>query len=123
MRVKGGVVTRRRHKKVLKQARGYYAGRRKQFITAKETLDRALAYAFGGRKIKKRDYRSLWVVRINAAVRPHGLSYSRFINALKLADVEIDRRSLADLAYHNKPAFTQLIERAKAVLPQALVQA
>jgi len=98
MRTKGGVKTRKRHKRVLKAARGFYAGRRKYFTAAKETLDRAMAYAFAGRKINKRNYRTLWIARINAGLRPHGISYSRFISALKSLNIELDRRALAKLA-------------------------
>jgi large subunit ribosomal protein L20 len=112
-RTKGGVKTRKRHNRVLKQAKGYYAGRSTYYTTAKETLDRALAYAFGGRKLKKRDYRSLWITRINAGLRPHGISFSRFISALKNLKVELDRRSLSDLAFRETKAFTNLVELAK----------
>jgi len=115
MRTKGGVKTRRRHKRVLKAARGFYGRRSKTFIAAKETLDRALAYAFGGRKIKKRDYRSLWIVRVNAGLEGTGISYSRFISGLKQLKIELDRRVLADLAYHQKKAFANLVEMAKGV--------
>ena len=114
-RTKGGVKTRRRHKRVLKAARGFYAGRRKYFTAAKETLDRAMAYAFAGRKIKKRDYRALWNARINAGVRPHGISYSRFISALKDLKVELDRKVLADLATRGSKSFLSLVEMAKGV--------
>jgi len=113
MRTKGGVKTRKRHNKVLKQAKGYYAGRSTYFTTAKETLDRALAYAFGGRKINKRDYRSLWIARINAGLRPHGISFSRFISALKNLKVDLDRRALSDLAFRETKAFVNLVELAK----------
>ena len=112
-RTKGGVKTRKRHKKVLKAARGYYAGRRKYFTAAKETLDRALAYAFGGRKIKKRDYRSLWIARINAGLLGSGISYSRFMAAMINAKVELDRKVLADLAQRQSKAFAQLVDMAK----------
>jgi len=112
-RAKGGFKTRRRHKKVLKQAKGYYAGRSKLFTVAKETLDRALAYSFGGRKIKKRDYRSLWITRINAGLHPFDLSYSRFIGALSKLNIQLDRKVLADLAFHETPSFGKLVELAK----------
>jgi large subunit ribosomal protein L20 len=112
-RTKGGVKTRKRHRRVLKAARGFYAGRRKYFTAAKETLDRAMAYAFGGRKIKKRDYRALWIARINAALRPHGISYSRFISALKKLNIELDRRALAKLATDGRKSFGSLVELAK----------
>ncbi|MCC6807616.1 MAG: 50S ribosomal protein L20 [Deltaproteobacteria bacterium] len=114
-RTKGGVKTRKRHKRVLKAARGFYAGRRKYFTAAKETLDRAMAYAFAGRKIKKRDYRAMWNARINAGLRPHGISYSRFISALKTLKIELDRKVLADLATRGTKGFTELIALAKDV--------
>lgn len=111
-RTKGGPKTRARRKRVLKRAKGYYGARRKLFAPAKESVDRALAYAFAGRKQAKRQYRRLWVTRLNAAVRPLGLSYSRFINGLKRAKIEIDRRVLADLALRDATAFGAI---AKAV--------
>ena len=114
-RTKGGVKTRKRHKRVLKAARGFYAGRRKYFTAAKETLDRAMAYAFAGRKIKKRDYRAMWNARINAGLRPHGISYSRFISALKTLKIELDRKVLADLATRGTKGFTELIALANDV--------
>ena len=104
-RTKGGYKTRRRRKGVLKQAKGYYGGRRKLYATAKETVDRALAYAYKGRKNKKREFRALWITRINAAVRPLGLTYGRFISGLSKAGVELDRRVLSDLATHDPAAF------------------
>lgn len=100
-RTKGGFKTRQRRKRVLKRAKGYWGARRKLFGPAKETLDRALAYAFAGRKQRKRSYRSLWIARINAAVRPLKLSYSQLICGLKKANVELDRRVLADLAVND----------------------
>lgn len=112
-RTKGGVKTRRKHKKVLKAARGYYAGRRKYFTAAKETLDRAMAYAFFGRKIKKRDYRTLWIARINAALLPSGISYSRFMGAMIALKVELDRKVIADLAFRGANGFQHLVEMAK----------
>ena len=117
-RTKGGVKTRRRHKRVLKAARGFYAGRRKYFTAAKETLDRAMAYAFAGRKLKKRDYRTLWNARINAGLRPHGISYSRFISALKNLKIELDRKVLADLAQRGTKGFVEIVGMAKAVEDQ-----
>jgi len=114
-RTKGGVKTRKRHKRVLKAARGFYAGRRKYFTAAKETLDRAMAYAFAGRKLKKRDYRTLWNARINAGLRPHGISYSRFISAMKTLKIELDRKVLADLAGRGTKGFTELVSLAKGV--------
>ena len=116
MRVKTGVVRRRRHKKILKQARGFYSGRRKHFRKAKEQLERSLVYAYRDRRQKKRDFRRLWIVRINAACRLNDISYSRFINGLKKANIELDRKILADLAMNDAPAFAKVVEAAKAAL-------
>ena len=112
-RVKRGVVARRRHKKVISRAKGYYNARRKVFRVAKQAVTKAAQYAYIGRKRKKRDYRSLWIVRINAAARMFDLSYSRLINGLKKAGVAIDRKVLADIAVHDMDAFRQLADRAK----------
>ncbi|WP_121756342.1 50S ribosomal protein L20 [Helicobacter felis] len=116
MRVKTGVVRRRRHKKVLKLARGFYSGRRKHFRKAKEQLERSLCYAFRDRKQKKRDFRSLWIVRINAVCRMHNTSYSRFMHALKSANIELDRKVLADMAMSDAHAFSALLEQVKVHL-------
>ena len=116
MRVKTGVVRRRRHKKLLKQARGFYSGRRKHFRKAKEQLERSLVYAYRDRRQKKRDFRRLWIVRINAACRLNDISYSRFINGLKKANIGLDRKILADLAMNDAPAFAKIVEAAKAAL-------
>lgn len=115
-RVKGGPKTRRRRKRLLKRAKGYFGARRKLYAVARETVDRALSYAFEGRKQRKRQFRSLWVTRINAGVRPHGLSYSRFINGLHKAEVQIDRRVLADLAVHDPQGFAAVARVAKEAL-------
>lgn len=115
-RVKRGVVARRRHKKILSKARGYYNARRKVFRVAKQAVTKAAQYAYIGRKQKKRQYRALWIVRINAAARQFGLSYSRLINGLKRAQIQMDRKVLADLAVHNLQAFGQIAEKAKASL-------
>ncbi|EAI8866205.1 50S ribosomal protein L20 [Campylobacter jejuni] len=115
-RVKIGVVRRRRHKKVLKLARGFYSGRRKHFRKAKEQLERSLVYAYRDRRRKKRDFRRLWIVRINAACRLNDLSYSRFINGLKKAGIELDRKILADLAMNDAAAFAKIAEAAKKAL-------
>jgi len=115
-RVKTGVVRRRRHKKVLKQAKGFYSGRRKHFRKAKEQLERSLVYAYRDRRQKKRDFRRLWIVRINAACRLNDISYSRFINGLKKANIELDRKILADLAMNDAPAFAKVVEAAKQAL-------
>lgn len=116
MRVKTGVVRRRRHKKVLKQAKGFYSGRRKHFRKAKEQLERSLCYAFRDRKQKKRDFRSLWIIRINAACRIQDMSYSKFMHGLKLANIEMDRKILADMAMNDIASFNKLIDSAKSAL-------
>ena len=115
-RVKTGVVRRRRHKKVLKLARGFFSARHKHFRKAKEQLERSLVYAYRDRRQKKRDFRRLWIVRINAACRLNDISYSRFINGLKLAKVELDRKILADLAMNDANAFATLAKQAKDAL-------
>ncbi|WP_027327733.1 50S ribosomal protein L20 [Helicobacter pametensis] len=116
MRVKTGVVRRRRHKKILKLARGFYSGRRKHFRKAKEQLERSMYYAFRDRKQKKREFRSLWIVRINAACRMHEISYSKFMHGLKLANIELDRKILADMAMNDMSAFSKIVESAKKAL-------
>ncbi len=113
-RVKTGVVRRRRHKKVLKAAKGFFSGRRKHFRKAKEQIERSLVYAFRDRKQKKREFRKLWIIRINAASRLNGTTYSRFMNGLKKAGIELDRKILADMAMNDAAAFTALCEKAKA---------
>ena len=115
-RVKRGVQARRRHKKVLSQAKGYYNARRKVFRVAKQAVTKALQYAYIGRKQKKRNFRSLWITRINAAARINGLSYSRFMNGLMKAGITLDRKVLADIAVHDAPGFAALAEKAKAAL-------
>ncbi|AEE95815.1 50S ribosomal protein L20 [Mahella australiensis] len=112
-RVKSGVTTHRRHKKVLKLAKGYWGGKSKQYKAANEAVMKALAYAYVGRKLRKRDFRRLWIARINAASRMNGLSYSKFINGLKKAGIEINRKMLAEMAVSDSKAFTQLVEVAK----------
>jgi large subunit ribosomal protein L20 len=116
MRVKTGIVRRRRHKKILKMAKGFYSGRRKHFRKAKEQVERSLVYAFRDRKQKKRDFRKLWIIRINAGCRLNGISYSKFINALKKANIELDRKILADLAMNNPETFAKIVEVAKEAL-------
>ena len=116
MRVKTGIVRRRRHKKILKMARGFFSGRRKHFRKAKEQLERSLVYAFRDRRQKKRDFRRLWITRINAAARMNGLSYSQLMHGLKLAEIEVNRKMLADLAVNDAAAFTALADAAKAKL-------
>ena len=115
-RVKRGVVAHRRHKKVLKQAKGYYGARSRIFRVAKQAVTKAGQYAYRDRRQRKRQFRALWITRINAQSRANGLSYSRLINGLKKADIALDRRVLADLAVHDKPAFTVIVEQAKAAL-------
>ncbi|MDA3043336.1 50S ribosomal protein L20 [Campylobacter sp. VBCF_06 NA8] len=115
-RVKTGVVRRRRHNKVLKLARGFYSARRKHFRKAKEQLERSLVYAYRDRRAKKRDFRRLWIVRINAACRINDISYSKFMHGLKLANIELDRKILANLAMNDAKAFTALADKAKAAL-------
>jgi large subunit ribosomal protein L20 len=118
-RVKRGVIAGRRHKKVLAKAKGYYNARRKVFRAAKQAVIKAGQYAYRDRRAKKREFRALWIARINAAVRLHGLSYSRFINGLLKAEIEIDRKVLADLAVHDPAAFGAIVEQAKAQLEAA----
>ncbi|ROR32564.1 50S ribosomal protein L20 [Inmirania thermothiophila] len=115
-RVKRGVTARARHKKVLKQAKGYYGARRKVFRVAKQAVIKASQYAYRDRKQRKRQFRALWIVRINAAARECGLSYSRFMDGLRKASVALDRKVLADLAVHDREAFAALAEKAKAAL-------
>ena len=115
-RVKRGVTARARHKKILSRAKGYYNARRKVYRVAKQAVTKALQYAYIGRKQKKRQFRALWIVRINAAARMHGLSYSRLMNGLKKADITVDRKVLADIAVHDLKAFGALAEKAKANL-------
>jgi len=112
-RVKRGVVARRRHNKILKMAKGYRGARSKLFKTANEAVNRALAYSFRDRKVRKRDFRRLWIVRINAASRIHGLSYSQMINGLKKAGVNLNRKIMADLAVNDPSAFGELVKVAK----------
>ncbi|MDH4573235.1 MULTISPECIES: 50S ribosomal protein L20 [Salinicola] len=113
-RVKRGVVARRRHKKIMKQAKGYYGARSRVFRVAKQAVIKAGQYAYRDRRQRKRQFRALWITRINAAARVNGMSYSRFVAGLKKAGIEIDRKVLADLAVHEKATFTALVEKAKA---------
>ena len=115
-RVKRGVVARRRHKKVLKQAKGYYVARSRVFRVAKQAVIKAGQYAYRDRRQRKRQFRALWIARINAGARINGMSYSRLIAGLKKANVEIDRKVLADLAMNEKNAFAAVVETAKAAL-------
>ncbi len=115
-RVKRGVTARAKHKKVLGEAKGYYGARSKVYRVAKQAVIKAGQYAYRDRRQKKRQFRALWIARINAGARECGISYSRLINGLNLASVEIDRKVLADLAVHDKEAFAALAEQAKAAL-------
>ena len=115
-RVKRGVTARRRHKKILKLAKGYYTARRKVFRVANQAVIKAGQYAYIGRKQKKRNFRSLWITRINAAARINGLSYSRFMNGLLKAGITLDRKVLADIAVHDAVGFAALAEKAKSAL-------
>jgi len=112
MRVKRGFKARRRRKKVLKLAKGYRGGRSKLFRTAADAVDKALMYAYRDRRVRKRDFRKLWITRINAAVRMHNLSYSKFIHGLKLAGVELDRKVMAELAISDPAGFAKITELA-----------
>ena len=118
-RVKRGVVAHAKHKKVLEQAKGFYGRRKNTIRAAKAAVDKAGQYAYRDRKVRKRNFRSLWIQRINAAARANGMTYNRFIQGLKSAGVEVDRRMLADLAVNDEKAFAALVETAKAALPSA----
>lgn len=115
-RVKRGVTARARHKKVLDEAKGYYGARSRVYRVAKQAVIKAGQYAYRDRRQKKRQFRALWIARINAAARENGLSYSRLINGLKLAGVEVDRKILADIAFHDNDGFKALAEQAKSAL-------
>ncbi|MDF2614683.1 MAG: ribosomal protein [Clostridia bacterium] len=115
-RVKGGMATKKRRNRVLKLAKGYRGAKSTEFRTAKQAVMKSLSYSYVGRKLRKREFRTLWIARINAAARLNGLSYSRFMNGLKNASVNINRKMLADLAITDAKAFTQLVETAKANL-------
>jgi large subunit ribosomal protein L20 len=116
-RVKTSVARNRRKKKVLKQARGYFGGRSKLYRTAKNAVERGWSYSYRDRRLKKRDFRRLWITRINAASRQNGISYSRFVSGLKSAGVELNRKALADLAVRDPAAFAELAELAKEHSP------
>ncbi len=115
-RVKRGVTARARHKKVLKKAKGYYGARSRVFRTAKQAVIKAGQYAYIGRKQRKRQFRSLWIIRVNAEVRKHDMSYSKFIAGLKLAKIEVDRKILADIAVHDKNAFAAIVAKVKSAI-------
>ncbi|MEY4271037.1 MAG: hypothetical protein RLZZ58_2253 [Pseudomonadota bacterium] len=118
-RIKRGVTTRAKHKKILDQAKGFYGRRKNTIRIARQAVEKAGQYAYRDRKVKKRSFRALWIQRINAAVRLEGLTYSQFMNGLKLAGVELDRKILADLAMNEASAFSIIVAQAKAALPAA----
>ena len=113
-RVRSTPASKRRRKRILKQAKGFVGGRRRLYRTARETVEKSLQYAYRDRRTRKRDFRRLWIIRINAAARQNGMSYSAFIHGLQHAGIEIDRKILADLAVRDREAFTELVEAARA---------
>ena len=115
-RIKGAMTTRKRHKRILKLAKGYRGAKSKQFRTAKEAVMKSLSYAYVGRKLKKRNFRQLWIARISAATKMNGMNYSTFMNGLKKAGIEMNRKMLAEIAVADKAAFAALVEQAKAAL-------
>ena len=115
-RVKGAMMTRKRRNKVMKMAKGYWGSRSKHFRVANEAVMKSLTYAYTGRRLKKRDFRSLWITRISAAAKMNGMNYSTFMHGLKVAGIEINRKMLADLAVNDAAAFTALVEKAKAAV-------
>ena len=117
-RVKRGVTSRAKHKRILDQAKGYYGRRKNTIRIAKQAVDKAGQYAYRDRKVRKRSFRALWIQRINAAVRAEGLTYGQFMHALKLSGVDLDRKVLADMAMHEGAAFTALIAQARTALPE-----
>ena len=114
-RVKGGTTTRQRRKKILKLAKGYFGSKRTLYRTAHEQVMRSLAYAYRDRKQRKREFRKLWIARINAATRQNGMSYSKFINGLKKANIEVNRKMLSEMAIHDSEGFAKLVEIAKGM--------
>ncbi|HEX8620404.1 MAG TPA: 50S ribosomal protein L20 [Allosphingosinicella sp.] len=117
-RVKRGVTTKARHKRILEQAKGYYGRRKNTIRIAKQAVEKAGQYAYRDRKVKKRSFRALWIQRINAAVRQEGLTYGQFMHGLKLAGVDLDRKVLADIAMHEGEAFKGIVAQARGALPQ-----
>ncbi|MEQ1726558.1 MAG: 50S ribosomal protein L20 [Sphingopyxis sp.] len=117
-RIKRGVTTRAKHKNILDQAKGYYGRRKNTIRVARQAVEKAGQYAYRDRKVRKRDFRGLWIQRINAAVRVEGLTYSTFMHGVKLAGIEIDRKIMADLAMNEAATFSAIIAQAKAALPQ-----
>lgn len=117
-RIKRGVTTHAKHKRILKQAKGYYGRRKNTIRIARQAVEKAGQYAYRDRKVKKRNFRALWIQRINAAVRMEGLTYGRFMYGLKLAGIELDRKVLADIAMHEGEAFKGIVAQAQAALPK-----
>lgn len=115
-RVKGALATRKKHKRVLKMAKGYYGAKSKLYKTAKQAVMKSLVYAYTGRKLRKRDFRRLWITRISAAAKMNGMNYSTFMHGLKLAGVEMNRKMLSEIAIADPAAFAVLVEKAKAAL-------
>ena len=115
-RVKGALSTRKRRKRVLKLAKGYRGAKSKLFRTAKQAVMKSLVYAYTGRKLRKRDFRKLWITRISAAAKMNGINYSRFMNGLKSANIDMNRKMLSEIAIADPKAFTELVEKAKAAL-------
>ena len=115
-RVKGAMMARKRRNKVLKAAKGYWGAKSKHFKMAKQQVMKSGNYAFKGRKLKKRDYRRLWIARLSAAVAPYGLNYSKFMNGVKKAGIELNRKSLSEMAINEPAAFAAIVEKAKAAL-------
>jgi len=113
-RAKGGFKTRKRRKKVLEKAKGFYGAKSRLYRIATEAVDKAMQYAYRDRKVKKREFRSLWIVRMNAALRALGITYSQFMAKLKKADIALNRKTLADMAYNDPAAFSQLVEKVKS---------
>ena len=122
-RVKRGVTTRAKHKRVLEQAKGYYGRRKNTIRIAKQAVEKSMQYAYRDRKNRKRSFRALWIQRLNAAAREHGLTYSRLIDGLAKAGVEVDRKVLSDIAIREPEAFAAIVAQAKAALPADLVKA
>ncbi|HLW90039.1 MAG TPA: 50S ribosomal protein L20 [Roseiarcus sp.] len=118
-RVKRGVAAHAKHKKTLRAAKGYFGRRKNTIRVAKQAVEKAMQYAYRDRKNRKREFRALWIQRINAAVREHGLTYSRFISALTTAGIEVDRKVLSELAIHEPKAFAVIVDKAKGHLPKA----
>ncbi len=115
-RVKGALATRKKHKRILKMAKGYFGAKSKLYKTAKQAVMKSLVYAYTGRKLRKRDFRRLWITRISAAAKMNGMNYSTFMHGLKLAGVEMNRKMLSEIAIADPAAFTVLVEKAKAAL-------